>query len=222
MECDEVAILAIFEKLETTGVLAVLVIDDAADAVPVAEALLAGGVNAMELTLRTDAAIGALKATRKSVPEMLVGIGTILTPDQVREVVAEGAAFGVSPGINPKVVEAAAEHGLPFAPGIATPSEVELALSFGCRRLKFFPAEALGGLGYLRAMSPPYNHLGVKYVPLGGVGPKNLAEYIADPLIAAVGGSWLAPRDKIASKDWKAIEQNAHEARTIIDTARAS
>ena len=214
------AIPTIFEKLESTGVLAVLVIDDAADAVPVAEALLAGGVNAMELTLRTDAAIGALKAIRKSVPDMLVGIGTILTPDQVREVVAEGAAFGVSPGINPKVVEAAAEHGLPFAPGIATPSEVELALSFGCRRLKFFPAEALGGLGYLRAMSPPYNHLGVKYVPLGGVGPKNLAEYIADPLIAAVGGSWLAPRDKIAAKEWKAIEQNAREARTIIDTAR--
>lgn len=215
-------IAPIFEKLESTGVLAVLVIDDAADAVPVAEAILAGGVNAMELTLRTDAAIGALKAIRKSVPDMLVGIGTILTPDQVRELVAEGAAFGVSPGINPKVVEAAAEHGLPFAPGIATPSEVELALSFGCRRLKFFPAEALGGLGYLRAMSPPYNHLGVKYVPLGGVGPKNLAEYIADPLIAAVGGSWLAPRDKIAAKDWKAIEQNAREARTIIDTARAN
>ncbi len=216
------AIPAIFEKLETTGVLAVLVIDDAADAVPVAESLLAGGVNAMELTLRTDAAIDALKAIRKSVPDMLVGIGTILTPDQVLEVVAEGAAFGVSPGINPKVVKAAAEHGLPFAPGIATPSEVELALSFGCRRLKFFPAEALGGLGYLRAMSPPYNHLGVKYVPLGGVGPKNLAEYIADPLIAAVGGSWLAPRDKIAAKDWKAIEQNAREARTIIATARAN
>ena len=152
---------------------------------------------------------------------MIVGIGTILTPEQVREVVAEGAAFGVSPGINPKVVEAAVEHGLPFAPGIATPSEVELALTFGCRRLKFFPAESLGGLGYLRAMSPPYNHLGVKYVPLGGVGPKNLAEYIADPLVAAVGGSWLAPRDKIAAKDWKAIEQNAREARTIIDTARA-
>jgi 2-dehydro-3-deoxyphosphogluconate aldolase/(4S)-4-hydroxy-2-oxoglutarate aldolase len=210
----------IFDKLESTGVLAVLVVDNAADAVPLAEALLAGGVNAMELTLRTDAAIDALKAIRKSLPEMIVGIGTILKPDQVREVVAEGAAFGVSPGINPKVVEAAIEAGLPFAPGIATPSEVELALSFDCRRLKFFPAEALGGLAYLRAMAPPYQHLGVKYVPLGGVGPKNLAEYIADPLIAAVGGSWLAPRDKIAAKDWKAIEQNAREARTIIDTAR--
>ena len=213
---------SIFEQLESTGVLAVLVVDDAADAVPLAKALLAGGVNAMELTLRTDAAVDALKAIRRSVPEMIVGIGTILTPDQVRTVVAEGAAFGVSPGINPIVVEAAVEQALPFAPGIATPSEVELALSFGCRRLKFFPAEALGGLSYLRAMSPPYNHLGVKYLPLGGVGPKNLADYIADPLIAAVGGSWLAPRDKIAAKDWKTIERYAREARAIIDSARAT
>ena len=210
----------IFEKLESAGVLAVLVVDDAADAVPLAEALLAGGVNAMELTLRTEAAIDALKAIRKSLPEMLVGIGTILMPEQVREVAAEGAAFGVSPGVNPRVIEAAVKAGLPFAPGIATPSDVETALSYGCRRLKFFPAEALGGLGYLRAMSPPYNHLGVKYVPLGGVGPKNLAEYITDPLVAAVGGSWLAPRDKIAAKDWPAIEQNAREARMIVDNAR--
>ena len=215
-------IAPVFEKLESAGVLAVLVVDDAGDAVPLAEALLAGGVNAMELTLRTDAAVDALKQIRKSLPEMIVGIGTILAAEQVRTVVAEGAAFGVSPGINPKVIEAAVESGLPFAPGIATPSEVELALSFGCRRLKFFPAEALGGLGYLRAMSPPYQHLGVKYVPLGGVGPKNLAEYISDPLVAAVGGSWLAPRETIAAKDWKAIQENARAARTIIDSARAN
>ncbi|MDZ4656681.1 MAG: bifunctional 4-hydroxy-2-oxoglutarate aldolase/2-dehydro-3-deoxy-phosphogluconate aldolase [Bythopirellula sp.] len=210
----------IFEKLEIAGVLAVLVVDNAADAVPIAEALLAGGVNAMELTLRTDAAIDSLRAIRKSLPEMLVGIGTLLFPEQVHQVFAEGAAFGVSPGVNPRVIEAAVKAGLPFAPGIATPSDVEMALSYGCLRLKFFPAESLGGLGYLRAMSPPYNHLGVTYIPLGGVGPKNLAEYIADPLVAAVGGSWLAPRDKIAAKDWQGIEQNAREARTIIENAR--
>lgn len=214
------SIPSIFDKLESTGVLAVLVVDDAADAVPIAEALLAGGVNAMELTLRTDAAIDALKAIRKSLPEMLVGIGTLLLPEQVHQVVAEGAAFGVSPGVNPRVIEAAVKAGLPFAPGIATPSDIETALSYGCRRLKFFPAESLGGLSYLRAMSPPYHHLGVKYVPLGGVGLKNLAEYIADPLVAAVGGSWLAPREKIAAKDWQGIEQNAREARKIIDSVR--
>lgn len=214
------SIPSIFDKLESTGVLAVLVVDDAADAVPIAEALLSGGVNAMELTLRTDAAIDALKAIRKSLPEMLVGIGTLLLPEQVHQVVAEGAAFGVSPGVNPRVIEAAVKAGLPFAPGIATPSDIETALSYGCRRLKFFPAESLGGLSYLRAMSPPYHHLGVKYVPLGGVGLKNLAEYIADPLVAAVGGSWLAPREKIAAKDWQGIEQNAREARKIIDSVR--
>jgi 2-dehydro-3-deoxyphosphogluconate aldolase/(4S)-4-hydroxy-2-oxoglutarate aldolase len=210
----------IFDRLQSTGVLAVLVIDRVDDAVPLAEALLSGGVDAMELTLRTDAAINALRAIRQSLPEMLVGIGTILRPEQATEVAGEGAAFGVSPGLNRRVVEAAVKCGLPFAPGIATPSDVEAALELGCRRLKFFPAEALGGLPYLRAMSPPYNHLGVKYVPLGGVGPQNLAEYITDPLIAAVGGSWLAPRDKIASHDWKAIEASAREAREIIDGAR--
>ncbi len=215
-----VSIPPIFEKLEATGVLAVLIIDNAADAVALAQALLAGGVNAMELTLRTDAAIDALKAIRNSVPEMLVGSGTILTPEQVDEVVAAGALFGVSPGVNPRVIEAALKADLPFAPGIATPSEVEMALSYGCRRLKFFPAEALGGLGYLRAISPPYHHLGVKYVALGGVGLKNMAEYIADPLVAAVGSSWLASREMIAAKDWQGIEQNAREARTIIDNAR--
>lgn len=214
-------IVPVFEKLEAVGVLAVLVIDNASDAVPVAEALMAGGVNAMELTLRTDAAVDALREIRRSVPNMVVGIGTILTPEQVRTVAAEGAAFGVSPGINPQVIEATLKNELPFAPGIATPSDVEVALGFGCRRLKFFPAEALGGLGYLRAMAPPYQHLGVKYMPLGGVGPKNLTEYISDPLVAAVGGSWLAPRDRIAAKDWKAIQASAREARTIIDGARA-
>lgn len=214
------SVLPIFDQLEATGVLAVLVVDDVNYAVPLAESLLAGGVHAMELTLRTDAAIACLKAIRSGVPQMLVGIGTILSPEQIQQVVDEGAAFGVSPGVNPRVIEAASAAGLPFAPGIATPTDIETALSFGCRRLKFFPAESLGGLKYLRTMSPPYNHLGVKYLPLGGVGPANLAEYIADPLVAAVGGSWLAPRDKIAAQDWAGIEQNAREARQIIDQAR--
>jgi len=210
----------IFDELESAGVLAVLVIDDLTSAVPLAQALQAGGVTAMELTLRTEVAVDALKAIRKEVPAMRVGIGTILTPEQARNVTAEGAAFGVSPGINPRVVEAALEVGLPFAPGIATPSDIEIALSFGCRRLKFFPAEQLGGLAYLRSMSAPYNHLGVKYVPLGGVNAKNLAEYISEPLVAAVGGSWLAPRNAIQEKNWSQITKNAEEARAIITQVR--
>lgn len=210
----------IFKKLESAGVLAVVILDDVATAVPMAKALLAGGVNAMELTLRTDAALDSLVAIREEVPDMLVGAGTILKPEQVRQVVDRGALFGVSPGLNLRVVESAAASGLPFAPGIATPSDIEAALELDCHFLKFFPAETLGGLPYLRAMSPPYNHLGVKYIPLGGVGQKNLAEYIVEPLIAFVGGSWLTPKDKIAAKDWKAIEENARLARTTVDAAR--
>lgn len=211
----------IFEKLESAGVLAVVILDDAATAVPLAKALLAGGVNVMELTLRTDVALDALSAIRQEVPDMLVGAGTILKPEQVSQVVDRGALFGVSPGLNLRVVETALGSGLPFAPGIATPSDIEAAIELGCRHLKFFPAETLGGLNYLRAMSPPYNHLGVKYIPLGGVGAGNLAQYIVDPLIACVGGSWLTPADKIAAKDWKAIEELASQARTTIDTARS-
>ncbi len=211
---------SIFEKLESAGVLAVVILDDVTTAVPMAKALIAGGINAMELTLRTEAALDSLTAIREQVPEMLVGAGTILKPEQISEVIERGALFGVSPGLNLKVVEAANAKGFPFAPGIATPSDIEAALEFGCRHLKFFPAEALGGLTYLRAMTPPYNHLGVKYIPLGGVGIKNLAEYITDPLIAFVGGSWLTPKDTIAAKDWKAIEENARIARKTIDNVR--
>ncbi|MCA9230832.1 MAG: bifunctional 4-hydroxy-2-oxoglutarate aldolase/2-dehydro-3-deoxy-phosphogluconate aldolase [Planctomycetales bacterium] len=210
----------VYSDLETAGVLAVLVVDDAADAVPLAEALLAGGVNAMELTLRTEAAMDSLVAIRQSVPGMKVGIGTILTPVQVEQVAAAGAAFGVSPGINPEVVKAARNCGLPFAPGIATPTDIETALSLGCRRLKFFPAAPSGGLPYLRSIAAPYNHLGLKYIPLGGVSMQNIAEYLGDPLIAAVGGSWLAPRNVVAAKDWTAIEANAKEARQAVDAVR--
>ncbi|TWU27471.1 bifunctional 4-hydroxy-2-oxoglutarate aldolase/2-dehydro-3-deoxy-phosphogluconate aldolase [Bythopirellula polymerisocia] len=210
----------IFEKLESAGVLAVVILDDIDTAVPLAKALLSGGVNAMELTLRTEAALDSLAAIRQEVPDMLVGAGTILKPEQVSQVIERGALFGVSPGFNRRVVDSAATEGLPFAPGIATASDIEAAIELGCRLLKYFPAEALGGLKYLRAMSPPYHHLGVKYVPLGGVGRENLAEYIVDPLIAFVGGSWLTPKDKIIAKDWKAIEELACQARTTIDAAR--
>ena len=157
----------ISQQLADTGVVAVLMIDDPADAVPVARALLAGGVNAMELTLRTPAALDALRAIRAGVPEMLAGIGTILTPEQVQDVAAAGAAFGVAPGVNRRVVMAATDLGLSFAPGVVTPSDVEAALELGCRLLKFFPAEPSGGLAYLKSLAAPFAHLGVRYVPLG-------------------------------------------------------
>lgn len=207
-------------RIERAGIIAVLIIDRVEDAVPLAKALLDGGVDVMELTLRTDAALGALKEIRANVPEMLAGVGTILTPAQVAEVKAAGAGFGVSPGFNRRVVDAALAEGLPFAPGVATPSDVEAALESGCRLLKFFPCEPSGGLPFLKAMAAPYLHLGVKFVPLGGLNAKNMGTYLADPLISAVGGSWLAPKDAISSGNWSAITGLAREAKTNIAAAR--
>ena len=210
------------EQIEKAGIVAVLVVDRVEDAVPLASALLDGGVNVMELTLRTDAALGALAAIRKNVPEMLAGVGTVLTTEQASQVKAADAAFGVSPGVNPRVLAKARELNLPFAPGIVTPSDIEAALEFDCRVLKFFPCEPSGGLPYLKAIATPYAHLGLKYIPLGGVNQKNMATYLADPLITALGGSWLAPRDLIKNGDWKAITQLAEEAVATIKTTRIS
>ncbi len=196
-------------------VVAVLIIDDARDAVPLAEALVAGGVRSIELTLRTDAAFEALSAIKKGVPEITAGVGTVIFPEQVRPVVDAGADFAVAPGFSRGVVEAALTLGLPFAPGIATPSDIEAALPFGFRVLKFYPAEAMGGLPYLGAMTAPYRHLGLSFVPLGGVNTGNLKEYLASPLIAAVGGSWIAKRELIRAKDWETIRRNAAEATAL-------
>ena len=207
-------------KVTACGVIAVLVIDEVRDAVPLARALLAGGITAMELTLRIAAALDALKAIRQEVPEMLAGIGTILTPAQVEAVVRAGAAFGVAPGCNRRVVEAAQAHGLSFAPGICTPSDIEAALELGCRLLKFFPAETCGGLKHLESMAAPYLHLGLRYVPLGGLTARNMVDYLATPLVPAVGGSWLAKRDAIKAGDWAGITANAREARNAIDQLR--
>jgi len=196
-------------------VIAVLVIDTVKRAVPLAECLLENGVHAMELTLRTPAALDALTAIRKSVPYMLTGVGTILTPEQVRAVKVAGAAFGVSPGMNRRVLEEAANSDLPFAPGIATPSDIEASLEYGCRILKFFPAEASGGLPYLKSMAAPYAHLGLGYIPLGGINEANLGAWLEEPLIHAVGGSWIAPREMIRNQQWEAIGKRAAAATRI-------
>jgi len=204
------------KKLEESKLIAVLVIDDENDAIPLARALLAGGVNIMELTLRTPAAIGALKNIRREVPEMTAGIGTILTNEQVNEVVAAGAHFGVSPAVNVDVLRYAKNAGLPFGPGIMTPTDIDMAIGEGCHLLKFFPAGSSGGLAHLKNIAAPYRHLGLGFIPLGGINPGNVKEYIDNDLITAVGGSWLAPRELINQKNWEQIEKNAREAVTLI------
>lgn len=207
-------------RVEKAGIVAVLVIDDAKDAVPLARALLDGGVNVMELTLRTPAALDALREIRANVPEIVAGVGTILTPAQVQSVVEVGGAFGVAPGVNPRTLAAAREAGLSFAPGVSTATDIEIAVEHGCRLLKLFPCEPMGGLPYLKAVAAPYAHLGLKYIPLGGVNAKNMATYLAEPLIAALGGSWLAPRDQIKAGNWDAITTLAREASETIKSIR--
>ena len=207
---------AIAAQIGNCGVIAVLVIDRVEDSVPVARALIGGGVSAMELTLRTPAAIDALRAIKRDVPEMLAGAGTVITPAQVSQVLEAGAGFAVSAGTNRRVVEEAGRLGLPFAPGIATPSDIEQALEFGCRLLKFFPAEAGGGLAYLKSMAAPYAHLGLKFIPLGGLDAGNMKSYLREPIVQGIGGSWLAPRELIRVRNWDAIRRNAAAAAAVV------
>ena len=209
-------------RISDCGIVAVLILDRVEDAVQVARSLLAGGVTAIELTFRTPAALGALKEIRAEVPEMIAGAGTILTADQVHLAKEAGAHFGVAPGMNPRVLAAAREAGLSFAPGIATPSDIEAALEFDCRLLKFFPAEPSGGLPYLNSIAAPYLHFGIKFFPLGGLSPANMASYLQDSKIAALGGSWLAPRDLINAGSWKEITGLAQSATATIKSVRSA
>jgi 2-dehydro-3-deoxyphosphogluconate aldolase/(4S)-4-hydroxy-2-oxoglutarate aldolase len=209
-------------KMYQSSVIAVLVIDNVKDAVPLACALLEGNIDIMELTLRTPAAMDALQEIKNNIPEMMVGIGTVLTPDQVKQITKLGAAFGVAPGLNPDVVKTAQKEGLPFSPGIVTPSDIECAIELGCNVLKYFPAEPSGGLAYLKSMANPYNHLGLKYVPLGGLNQDNFKAYLEFPPILAVGGSWIAKRDIIQKNDWKTITNNARQASQVVKNLRGS
>jgi 2-dehydro-3-deoxyphosphogluconate aldolase/(4S)-4-hydroxy-2-oxoglutarate aldolase len=206
-------------RIQENPVIAVLVIDRVDDAVPLACALVKGGISTIELTLRTPAALDALDRIRAEVPEIVIGIGTILNREQVQTVRERGAVFGVSPGMNPSVIAAAKEFELPFAPGIMTPSEIEAAYALGCTVMKLFPSEPAGGLDYLKSINAPYAHLGIKYIPLGGVSLENLRDYLENPAILGVGGSWLAPRKLIQDKAWDEISRNCEKAtETVLKT----
>ncbi|MEZ0386682.1 MAG: bifunctional 4-hydroxy-2-oxoglutarate aldolase/2-dehydro-3-deoxy-phosphogluconate aldolase [Verrucomicrobium sp.] len=208
------------QHLHRAGVIAVLILDDVEAAVPLARSLVAGGVDVMELTLRTPVALECLRRIRAEVPEMTAGVGTILTPSQAQEAKAAGAHFGVAPGMNPRVVAEAARLDLPFAPGICTPTDIELAVEAGCRLLKFFPAGPSGGLPYLRSIGAPFAHLGVRYIPLGGVDQENLESWLREPVVQAVGGSWLAPKELIQNRDWAAITGLALAAKAVVNKVR--
>lgn len=206
----------ILQRLEKSSVVAGFSVEKTEHAVPLAKALLAGGIDAIELTFRTPAALKAVEAIHEAVPEILLGVGTILSPEQVFQVKAAGADFAVAPGMNPCVIQAAKAIGLSFAPGIATPSDLEAAVELGCRFVKFFPAEASGGISYLRSMGAPYKHLGIKYFPLGGLNAVNMVDYLKEPNVPTIGGSWIVKQDLVNAGDWAGITARAAEVRTAL------
>jgi len=210
----------VLDRVAELGVVPVIAIDSAAHALPLADALLAGGLPVVEITFRTAAAAEVIRILAKERPDLITGAGTVLTPETVKIAVDAGARFAVAPGLNPRVVKAAQELGLPFVPGIANPSDIEAGLELGCRLLKFFPAEALGGTKLLSALSAPYKHTGVRFMPTGGASTANLESYLKIDTVAAVGGTWIAKKEDMAEGKWDLIAHRCREARAIVAAAR--
>ena len=210
----------VLKKMAQCGVVPVVVIDNADDAVPCAKAMAAGGIEIMEITFRTGAAPDAIRNVTRECPEILVGAGTVITLEQCMLAVECGARFIVAPGYDEEVVSWCCEHGIPVTPGCVTPTEIMMALKHGLKVLKFFPANVYGGLSAVKALAGPFG--GVKFIPTGGVNAANLAEFIASPHIHAVGGSWICPKADIAAHNWDRITKLCGEARAIADSAAAA
>ena len=199
--------------LSRVPVVPVVVVNDLAHAVPVARALVAGGLPVIELTLRTPVALDAIRAIASEVPEILIGAGTIVTPGQAKEARDAGAQFLVSPGSTPTLLGAMADTGLPFLPGTATVSEVLAVLEAGYTELKFFPAEASGGAAFLKSIAAPVP--AARFCPTGGITAASAASYLALPNVGCVGGSWLTPADALATGDWDRVARLAREAAAL-------
>lgn len=200
------------DRIYKRRIMPVIVMGDELDAIPLAETFLSAGMDLMEIPLRTVGAVKAIAAIRGRFPEMLIGAGTLLTVDQVRQAVDAGAMFGVAPGLNEKVVSCAADMKLPFVPGVMTPSEIERGLEYGCKLQKFFPVEPMGGVKLLEAISVPYQGTGARFIPMGGIRLNTMGAYLALPSVAAVGGAWMADRTLIAEKNWTKIKELCREA----------
>jgi len=200
-------------------VIPVIVLEDAASAVPLARALAAGGVRVLEITLRTAAAPEAIRAIRAEVEDVVLGAGTILSPVDLERTLALGVDFGVSPGTTPSLLAEVRRCGLPFLPGVASASEVMGAMESGFDRLKFFPAEQAGGIAMLRALSGPFP--GAAFCPTGGIGPGNVEQYLAQPNVRCVGGSWLAPAAAIREREWSRITDLARAASSLARAGRS-
>ncbi|WP_171110893.1 MULTISPECIES: bifunctional 4-hydroxy-2-oxoglutarate aldolase/2-dehydro-3-deoxy-phosphogluconate aldolase [unclassified Streptomyces] len=199
--------------LDLAPVVPVVVLPDAADAVPLARALVAGGLPAIEVTLRTPGALDVIRAISGAVPDAVVGAGTVITPGQVEDAVSAGARFLVSPGWTDVLLEAMRGSGVPYLPGVSTTSEVVALLERGVREMKFFPAAAAGGTAYLKSLAGPLPQ--ARFCPTGGIGLASAPEYLALPNVGCVGGSWMLPADAVAARDWERIERLAREAASL-------
>ena len=209
----------VLEKIQEIGIVPVVVLEDAKDAAPLAQALMDGGLPCAEVTFRTDAAEESIRIMSEQFPDMLVGAGTVLTTDQVDRAVAAGAKFIVSPGLNPRIVKYCVDKGILITPGCSNPSDVEQALENGLEVVKFFPAEAAGGLPMIKAMAAPY--VGVKFMPTGGINAKNVRDYLSYDRVIACGGSWMVKGELVKEGRFDEIEKLTREAVEIVKESRA-
>lgn len=210
----------IFSRIAKIGVVPVIAIESVEVAIPLADALIEGGLPVVEITFRTAAAAEVIAKLAKERPQLIVGAGTVLTAANVEAAKKSGAAFAVAPGLNPQTVKHAQSVGLPFLPGVATASDIEAGLSLGCKLLKFFPAESNGGVGMLEALSGPYKHTGLHFMPTGGVNPANLESYLKIETVAAVGGTWIAKKEDLANGNWAEVRSRCQAAVEIVARAR--
>jgi 2-dehydro-3-deoxyphosphogluconate aldolase/(4S)-4-hydroxy-2-oxoglutarate aldolase len=201
------------EIIDATSVMPVIVVENLEQAVPLAQALVAGGIRVLEITLRTAAGLQAVSAIRQAVPEAIVGVGTISTPQQLQASIDAGAQFGVSPGSTPRLLQSVADSQLPFLPGVATISEVMQAMEYGFDVLKLFPAVAVGGIKLLDSFRGPFPH--ARFCPTGGISPQNAGEFFKLANVVCVGGSWLTPKDLLAQGNWAEITRLAREAAAL-------
>ena len=209
---------AVLEQISKIGIVPVVKIDNAADALPLAKALCAGGLPCAEVTFRTSAAAEAIKIMTDNFPSMCVGAGTVLNAEQVDAAVAAGAKFIVSPGLNPRTVKYCVEKNIPITPGTSSPSDIEQAIELGLDVVKFFPAEQSGGLAKIKAMAAPYT--GIRFMPTGGINAKNLEEYLSCDKILCCGGSWMVKGDLVKAGEFDKIKELTAEARKLADSIR--
>jgi 2-dehydro-3-deoxyphosphogluconate aldolase/(4S)-4-hydroxy-2-oxoglutarate aldolase len=201
--------------IKSFGIIPVIALEKPESALPLADALIEGGLPIAEITFRTVAAAAAIEKIAASRPQLLLGAGTILTPEDLKRAVECGAAFGVAPGLNPRVVGEAVKLGFPFSPGVMSPSDIEGALNFGIKVLKFFPAGAAGGVKMMSSIAAPYEHLNIRFIPTGGVNQDNMRIYLEQKIVLAIGGTWIATREDIDAGRWNVIRDNCRTAMTI-------